>query len=124
METNNPSLHQTQGGSLCAWSHAGRCRTEAAFANLAGVAPIPASSGQTTRYRLNRSGDRQLNRALHVIVLARLRFDPDTQTYAARRRAEGKTDREIKRCLKRYIARGLFRQLEAGPPPTEPLDEP
>lgn len=97
---------------LCAWSHAGRCRHEAAFANLAGVAPIPASSGLTTRYRLNRCGDRQLNRALHVIALSRLRYDPATRAYAERRRAEGKTDREIKRCLKRYIARQLFRQLE------------
>jgi len=81
---------------LCAWSHPGRCRNEAAFANLAGVAPIPASSGQTVRYRLNRCGDRQLNRALHVIVLHRMRHDPTTRAYAVRRRAEGKTDREIK----------------------------
>lgn len=104
---------------LCAWSHAGRCRSDAAFANLAGAAPIPASSGQTTRYRLNRCGDRQLNRALHVVALNRLRYDPDTRAYAERRRAEGKTDREIKRCLKRYIARQLFRILE-NPPPTTP----
>ena len=100
---------------LCAWSHAGRCRDDAAFANLAGVAPIPASSGLTTRYRLNRCGDRQLNRALHVIVLCRLRYDPHTRTYAERRRAEGKSDREIKRCLKRYVARQLFRLLENPP---------
>ena len=103
---------------LCAWSHPGRCRNEAAFANLAGVAPIPASSGQTTRYRLNRCGDRQLNRALHVIALTRLRYDPATRAYTERRRGEGKTDREIKRCLKRYIARQLYRQLEAGQSPT------
>jgi len=103
---------------LCAWSHAGRCRHEAAFANLAGVAPIPASSGQTTRHRLNRCGDRQLNRAIHTIALTRLRYDPATRTYAERRRAEGKTDREIKRCLKRYIARQLYRQLENPPTPT------
>jgi transposase len=101
---------------LCAWSHPGRCRNEAAFANLAGVAPIPASSGQTTRHRLNRCGDRQLNRALHVIAICRLRYDPTTRAYAERRRAEGKTDREIRRCLKRYIARQLYRQLEASPP--------
>jgi transposase len=100
---------------LCTWSHTGRCRNEAAFANLAGVAPIVASSGLTTRYRLNRCGDRQLNRALHVVALSRLRYDSATKTYAERRRAEGKTDREIKRCLKRYIARQLYRQLEAGP---------
>lgn len=103
---------------LCAWSHPGRCRNDAAFASLAGVAPIPASSGLTTRYRLNRCGDRQLNRALHVIVLSRLRYDPATRVYADRRRAEGRTDREIKRCLKRYIARQLYRQLESPPSPT------
>ena len=71
----------------------------------------------TTRHRLNRCGDRQLNRALHVVVLCRLRYDPATRAYAERRRAEGKTDREIKRCLKRYVARHLFRVLE-NPPPT------
>jgi len=97
---------------LTAWSHPGRCRNDAAFAMLAGAAPIPASSGRTVRYRLNRSGDRQLNRALHTIALSRLRYDPATRAYADRRRAEGKTDREIKRCLKRYIARQLYRQLE------------
>jgi hypothetical protein len=97
---------------LTAWSHPGRCRCEAAFAMLAGAAPIPASSGKTVRYRLNRAGNRQLNRALHTIALSRLLHDPDTRAYAERRRAEGKTDREIKRCLKRYIARQLYRQLE------------
>ena len=101
---------------LCAWSHTGRCRNDAAFANLAGVAPIPASSGQTVRYRLNRCGDRQLNRALHVVAMHRLRHDPTTRAYADRRRAQGKTDREIRRCIKRYIARQLYRQLE------QPLD--
>jgi transposase len=100
---------------LCAWSHPGRCRSEAAFASLAGVAPLEASSGLTTRHRLNRRGDRQLNRALHVVAMSRLRYDPTTQAYAARRRSEGKTDREIKRCLKRYVARQLFRQLENPP---------
>jgi transposase len=97
---------------LCAWSHQGRCRSEAAFASLSGTAPIPASSGLTTRHRLNRSGDRQLNRAIHVIVIARLRTDPTTRAYAERRRSEGKTNREITRCLKRYVARQLFKQLE------------
>ncbi|MCI0584726.1 MAG: IS110 family transposase [Chloroflexi bacterium] len=97
---------------LNAWSHPGRIRTEAAFAQLAGVSPIPASSGQTVRHRLNRSGDRQLNRAMHTIVLSRLQHDPDTRVYADRRRAEGRTDREIKRCLKRFVARGIFRLLE------------
>jgi len=103
----------------CSWSHRGRLRTDAAFAMLGGSAPIPASSGQTIRYRLNRGGDRQLNCALHTIVLTRLKHDPATRAYAARRAAEGKTPREIKRCLKRYVARRLFRLLEAtGPHPT------
>jgi transposase len=101
---------------LCAWSHAGRIHSEAAFAMLAGVAPIPANSGQvTTRHRLNRYGDRQLNRALHTIVLARIRYHQATRDYVARRTSEGKTTREIKRCLKRYIARDLYRLLEHRP---------
>jgi transposase len=100
---------------LCAWSHPGRCPSDAAFAMLGGAAPIPASSGQTVRVRLNRSGDRQLNQALHVVVLTRLRYDPATRAYAQRRRAEGKTNREIRRCLVRYVARQLYRLLEATP---------
>jgi len=100
----------------CSWSHPGRLRDDGAFAMLSGSAPIPASSGQTVRYRLNRGGDRQLNCALHTIVLTRLKHDPATRAYAARRSAEGKTPREIKRCLKRYVARHLFRVLEAHGP--------
>jgi transposase len=101
---------------FCSWSHPGRLRSDAAFAMLGGAAPIPASSGQTIRYRLNRAGDRQLNCALHTIVLTRLKHDPATRAYAAKRAAEGKTPREIKRCLKRYLARRLFRLLEANGP--------
>jgi transposase len=97
---------------LVSWSHAGRLRSEATFAALAGTNPIPASSGQVTRYRLNRGGDRQLNRALHTILLVRLRIDPDTRAYMARRTAEGKSRRDAKRCLRRIIARQLFRLLE------------
>jgi transposase len=100
---------------LVAWSQPGRLRSEAAFARLAGVAPIPASSGKTVRHRLDRSGDRRLNRALHTIVLARRRTDTDTMAYIARRVSEGKSEREAVRCLKRYLARSLFRQLEAMP---------
>ncbi len=106
---------------LCAWSHPGRVRNDAAFAMLAGTAPIPASSGITVRHRLNRSGDRQLNRAIHIVVLTRLRHDPATRAYAQRRRDEGKTPREIRRCLKRYVTRQLYRQLENPP---SPLDTP
>lgn len=97
---------------LCAWSHPRRLRSEAAFAALAGVAPIPASSGRVVRYRLNRHGDRHLNCALHTIVLSRLRHHAETRRYAARRTAEGRTGREIRRCLTRYVARRLFRVLE------------
>jgi transposase len=70
------------------------------------------------RYRLNRSGDRQLNRAVYTVVITRLRRDPATRAYAERRRAEGKTDREIRRCLGRYVTRQLYRQLETAPPTT------
>ncbi len=100
---------------LCAWSHPGRCRSDAAFAMLGGAAPIPASSGLTVRVRLDRSGDRQLDQALYTVVLTRLRTDPATRAYATRRRAQGKTNREIKRCLIRYVARQLYRLLETQP---------
>ena len=103
---------------LIAWSHPGRIRSEAALAAIAGACPIPASSGNTVRHRLNRSGDRRLNRALHTIVLVRLRVDPATRAYAARRRAEGRTTKEIIRSLKRYVARQLFRSLPATAPAT------
>jgi transposase len=101
---------------LCSYSHQGRIRSEAAFASLAGVAPIPASSGQTVRHRLNRSGDRQLNRALHTVVLCRMRDDPRTRAYTARREAEGRSTHEIRRCLKRHTARHPYRLPEASPP--------
>jgi transposase len=103
---------------ILSWSHPGRIRSEAAFARLAGTAPIPASSGQTIRYRLDRSGDRKLNRALHLILVTRKRTDPATRAYIQRRTQEGKTRREANRCLKRYLARNLYRLLEQGPPTT------
>jgi transposase len=109
---------------LVSWSHPGRVRSEAAFAMLAGVAPLEASSGRVTRHRLNRAGDRQLNRALHVVALTRLRQDPDTRLYVARRRGEGKSDKEIRRCLKRILARKLFRLMQQAltPSPLRRLD--
>ncbi|MCE0459681.1 IS110 family transposase [Curtobacterium flaccumfaciens] len=103
---------------LTAYSHPGRVRNEAAFASLAGAAPIPASSGNTTRHRLNRHGDRRLNSALETVARVRLSCDPDTRAYKQRRLAEGKTTREIKRMLKRYIARQIYRQLTASRNPT------
>ena len=101
---------------IAAWSHPGRVRSEAAFPKLAGVCPIPASSGNTTRHRLNRGGDRRLNWALHQIITTHLSHDPRTKAYVARREAEGKTPKEIRRCLKRYLARQIYRTL------TAPLD--
>jgi len=89
---------------LVSRSHKGQCRLEAAFAALAGVSPLQASSGRITRHRLNRFGDRELNRALHVIINWRMLHHETTQHYLVRRRAEQKTDPEIRRCLKRYAA--------------------
>jgi transposase len=103
---------------VLSWSHRGRIESEAAFARLAGAAPIPASSGQTVPYRLDRSGDRKLNRALHMILVTRKRSRPATIAYIKRRLEEGKTRREANRCLKRYLARSLYRLLEHGPPIT------
>jgi transposase len=100
---------------VLSWSHPGRLASEAAFARLAGAAPIPASSGKTIRYRLDRSGDRQLNRALHQIVLTRRRIHRPTIDYIERRVREGKSRREATRCLKRYLARNLYRLLEHPP---------
>lgn len=97
---------------LVSWSHPGRFRSEAAFASFAGVAPIPASSGLTSKHRLNRGGDRQLNRAMHTISLIRMRLDPATRTYVARRVSEGKSPRDAQRCLKRNICRQIFKILE------------
>jgi transposase len=100
---------------IVAWSHRGRLHSEAAFARLAGVAPVPASSGQTMRHRLSRGGDRQLNRALHTVVLHRRQHDPATKDYIARRIAEGKSRRDATRLLKRYLARRLYRLLQQEP---------
>lgn len=101
---------------LTVWSHPGRIRSEAAFAAIAGTCPIPASSGNTIRHRLNRGGDRRLNRAINTIVLTRMRTDPATRTYIERRLAEGKTSKEIRRCLKRYVTRQVYRTLAAAHP--------
>ena len=103
-----------------------RLRSEAAFASLCGVAPIEASSGKVVRHRLNRGGNREANRALYMICLARMRRDQRTKEYVARRTAEGKSKREIIRCLKRYIAREVYRVLvsyDARSSPIGPNDE-
>jgi transposase len=101
---------------IVAWSHRGRVRSEAAFARLAGVAPLPASSGQTTRHRLSRGGDRQLNRALHTVILHRRQHDPATRDYIARRITDGKSSRDATRLLKRYLARHLYRVMQNATP--------
>jgi transposase len=115
-------LNQPGVGPLAAaqivisWSHPGRIESEAAFARLAGCAPIPAPSGQTIRHRLDRSGDRRLNRALHMILVTRRRAHAPTIAYINRRIQEGKSRREATRCLKRYLARNLYRLLEHAAP--------
>ena len=104
----------TAASVLVAYSQRGRVRSEAAFAALAGAAPLQASSGNTVSHRLNRGGDRQLNSALEVIARVRMSNHPETRAYVERRLAEGISKREIRRCLKRYIARQLFRSLNGG----------
>jgi transposase len=88
-----------------------RIRSEAAFAKLCGACPVPASSGKTTRHRLNRGGNRQANAALYRVVIVRLRSHPPTLAYLRKRLAEGLTKREIIRCLKRFVAREIFAHL-------------
>lgn len=91
-----------------------RLRSEAAFANLCGAAPIEASSGKTVRHRLNPHGNREANRALYMVVLNRIRRESRTQRYVTRRTAEGRSKREIIRCLKRYVAREIYQNLTAN----------
>ena len=93
-----------------------RIRSEAAFAKLCGACPVPASSGKTSRHRLNRGGDRRANRALFTIVLVRMRHDPRTKAYVSRRTSEGKTRKEIMRCLKRFVAREIYHALTKPDP--------
>ena len=88
-----------------------RLHSEAAFAALCGTSPVEASSGKTRRHRLNRGGDRQANAALHRVVVVRLRWHQPTRDYATRRTTQGKTSKEILRCLKRYVAREVFAVL-------------
>jgi transposase len=106
-----------------------RLHSEAAFASLCGVAPIPASSGKTSRHRLSRGGDRDANRALYLLALGRMGWDPATRTYVTRRTAAGLSKPEIIRCLKRYLAREIYRLLVKPPaspslPAAEDLSSP
>lgn len=118
IKVHRPALLVEQGcGVLTAATLIGRTAgaerfpSDAHFARQAGVAPIPASSGRVDRHRLHRGGDRQLNRALHMIAITRARIDPQTRAYLERKRAEGKTKREALRCLKRHLARRVHRLL-------------
>src|SRR6185436_18202604 len=107
--TDRPGLGPVSAAqAIVSFSHPGRCRNDAAFAALGGASPLPASSGRTVRHRLNRGGDR---------AATRMRSCPTTQAYVARRTAEGKNPREIRRCLKRYIARQLYRTLATAMTP-------
>ena len=126
----NPALVQTKGISaitaaqllITAGDNPERVTSEAAFAMLCGAAPIPASSGRTNRHRINRGGDRAANSALHRIALVRLATDPDTRTYADKRIAQGKSKKDVLRCLKRAIAREVYR-LIVHPQPAENSDD-
>lgn len=124
IDTHTPTLLERYGVGpdtasallLAAGDNPDRLANEAGFAALCGVSPIEASSGKTQRRRLNRGGDRRANSALYTIVIARLRWDTQTQTYVQRRITEGKTRREAIRCLKRYIARELYRTITKAQP--------
>ena len=105
---------------IAAGSNPDRLRSEASFASLCGVNPIPASSGKTNRHRLNRGGDRQANAALYRIVVVRLRYDLRTQAYMRRRTAEGMSKAEVIRCLKRYVAREVYSAIQK---PNQILDK-
>jgi transposase len=115
VQAHNPRLLSEHGcGTITAailighTAGAQRFVSEAAFARHTGTAPIPASSGNTSRHRLHRGGDRQLNRAIHIIALCRAKTDPGTRLYLDRKTAEGKTKREAIRCLKRHLARHIW----------------
>jgi hypothetical protein len=111
---DEPGIGPISAAKLLAFD-ATRFRTEGAFARCNGTAPIPASSGKTVRYRLNRGGDRQANNAIHTIAIIRAKHQPETRAYLDRRIREGKTKREALRSLKRHISRELYQRLNAIP---------
>lgn len=118
-----PGLGPETVGQLLtsAGDNPGRLHSEAAFAHLCGAAPVPASSGRTNRHRLNRGGDRQANNALHTVVLVRMKCDRRTQEYVARRTAQGMAKKDVIRCLKRFVAREIYRHLPHVTHTTTPL---
>lgn len=119
VRANAPALLEVDGCgplaaaelAIAAGDNPGRMRSEAAFASLCGACPVEASSGKVVRHRLNRGGNRRANHALHVIVLSRMRHDERTKAYVEKRTRDGKSKREIIRCLKRYVAREVYRAL-------------
>jgi transposase len=129
---HTPQLTQQQGIGpdsaaallITAGDNPGRLHSEASFAALCGVSPVEASSGRTSRRRLNRGGDRQANAALYRIALSRLRWDQPTRQYMDKRITEGKTKREAMRCLKRYIAREVYHLITTPTPTPEPQSGP
>jgi transposase len=129
VEQHHPQILEVQGIGpdsaaillVAAGDNHDRIRGEASFAALCGVSPVEHSSGKSQRRRLNRGGNRQANAALYRIVLTRLRYDERTRTYLERRTAEGKSKREIMRCLKRYVAREVHRCIAAAPIPASDL---
>jgi transposase len=104
-------IHSAAQLLMTAGDNPHRLHSDAAFAKLCAACPQPASSGKTVRHRLDRGGDRRANKALFRIVLVRMRFEPRTRVYVTRRLAEGKTKREIIRCLKRFVAREIFHTI-------------
>jgi transposase len=98
-------------------------RSEASFAALCAASPIPASSGKTTRYRLNPAGDRDANRALYITTLVRMRYCPQTRSYVARRQSEGLSKREAIRCVKRYVARQTYHAIKTDLAASAALDD-
>lgn len=122
LATNGYGVITTATLLISAGDNPHRLRCESSFAALCGAAPIPASSGKTTRHRLNRGGDRQANWALHQIALVRLASDPRTKTYAAKLHAAGKSKKDTLRCLKRAIARETWHLL-VHPAPTPRTDD-
>ncbi len=111
LELHGIGVDTTASLLVAAGDNPARLRSESAWAHLCGVAPIPASSGKVTRYRLNRGGDRQANSALWTIVITQMSSDPRTRDYVARRLEEGRTKADIIRILKRYVAREVYRYL-------------
>jgi transposase len=109
---------------LTAGANIDRLRNEASFAALCAASPIPASSGKTTRHRLNPAGDRDANKALYIITIVRMRYCPQTKAYVKRRQSEGLTKKEAIRAVKRYIARDLYHAIRTDlTPQPSPLDD-